>query len=288
MFSNCKEKTVMPLKKRYRKDFRALLIGINYAGTDAELNGCINDVKNINSYLSKTFDPRPADIHILTEDDPNPRNHPTKANILRELGWLVGEGRNTRRKMNLFLHYSGHGSYMYDRSKDEEDGRDETICPLDYEDSGMISDDDFREIVVDPLKNCSKVKMTVLLDCCHSGTGFDLHYNYRIVPSDKKGVHFYQIGQDKNYGKTKCKIVLFSGCEDKQYSADALIGGIYQGAMTHAFLKVLGDFTKSGRKLTYKKCISTIQDYLKDRDYEQIPQLSSSCYINIKGTFSMI
>ena len=29
----------------------ALLIGINYYGTSAELRGCINDVNNINNYL---------------------------------------------------------------------------------------------------------------------------------------------------------------------------------------------------------------------------------------------
>ena len=30
---------------------RALLVGINYTGTDSALNGCINDISNINKFL---------------------------------------------------------------------------------------------------------------------------------------------------------------------------------------------------------------------------------------------
>ena len=34
-------------------DKRALLVGINYYGTNNKLNGCINDVENINNFLLK-------------------------------------------------------------------------------------------------------------------------------------------------------------------------------------------------------------------------------------------
>jgi hypothetical protein len=284
----CKEK--MGLKK-YNNRFFAVLIGINYKNTDAELNGCINDVKKINSFLKSTYKLNPSNIHILTEEEASSSNQPTKDNILRELRWLVSKAQNAKRKTCLFLHYSGHGSYVWDRSGDDSDGKDETICPLDYDDAGMITDDDFRKLVVEPLSPNPKVKMTVLLDCCHSGTGFDLHYNYKIMPSSKSNVYYYRVGQDKNYEKTRCKILCFSGCKDKQYSADALIGGIYQGAMTHSFIRTLKKFgigrkVLRRRKLTYKKMIGKIQTYLKDRNYEQIPQLSSSCYVNLKQQVS--
>jgi hypothetical protein len=35
---------------------RALLIGINYIGSSNQLNGCINDVANIKSFLIQRFD----------------------------------------------------------------------------------------------------------------------------------------------------------------------------------------------------------------------------------------
>jgi hypothetical protein len=44
---------------------RALLIGINYPGTDAELKGCINDVENVQQYLEETH-PDFTEILVLT------------------------------------------------------------------------------------------------------------------------------------------------------------------------------------------------------------------------------
>lgn len=283
MLKNCKKSKNMP----YKKNFKAVLVGINYKGTSAELNGCINDVTNINKFLRTNYHPNPKNVRVLTEDQESPTEHPTKANILRELGWLVAQGVAAKRKTCLFFHYSGHGSYVYDHDGDETDRRDETICPLDYEDAGMITDDDFRKIVVEPLSKNPKVKLTVILDCCHSGTGFDLHYNYKIFGGGSQNVHSYKITQNKQYKKCACKIVMFSGCKDNQTSADAYIGGKYQGAMTHAFLKVFRDFKKSRRKLTYKKFITAVQTYLRGARYEQIPQLSSSKYVNLKGLFTL-
>lgn len=43
---------------------------------------------------------------ILTDDQPNPVQHPTRANILRAMGWLVA---NAQPNDSLFLHYSGNG-----------------------------------------------------------------------------------------------------------------------------------------------------------------------------------
>lgn len=41
---------------------------------------------------------------ILTDDQSNPVMQPTKANIIRAIGWLV---RNAQPNDSLFLHYSG-------------------------------------------------------------------------------------------------------------------------------------------------------------------------------------
>ena len=40
---------------------------------------------------------------------------------------------------------------MKDTSGDEADGMDETLCPVDYEESGQIVDDDIFEEVGHPL-----------------------------------------------------------------------------------------------------------------------------------------
>ncbi len=83
---------------------KALLIGINYFNQRGELRGCINDVKNMSSYLSQNFGYRPEDMVILTDDLQNPKSQPTKHNILTAMHWLV---RDARPNDSLFFHFSG-------------------------------------------------------------------------------------------------------------------------------------------------------------------------------------
>lgn len=59
---------------------------------------------------------------------------------------------------------------------DEEDGYDETLIPVDFQQHGQIRDDDLLRILVHPLKK--GVTMTCLMDCCHSGTVLDLPYRF--------------------------------------------------------------------------------------------------------------
>jgi hypothetical protein len=83
---------------------KALLIGINYFGQRGQLRGCINDVKNMSTYLSQNFGYAREDMVILTDDQQNPMSQPTKANILRAMHWLV---KDARANDSLFFHYSG-------------------------------------------------------------------------------------------------------------------------------------------------------------------------------------
>src|SRR6185437_17006333 len=83
---------------------KALLIGINYFGQRGQLRGCINDVKNMSSYLNQNFGYAREDMVILTDDQQNPMSQPTKQNILRAMHWLV---KDARANDALFFHYSG-------------------------------------------------------------------------------------------------------------------------------------------------------------------------------------
>jgi hypothetical protein len=83
---------------------RALLIGINYFGQRGQLRGCINDVRNMSTYLVENFGYKREDMVILTDDQQNPMSQPTKQNILRAMHWLV---KDARPNDSLFFHYSG-------------------------------------------------------------------------------------------------------------------------------------------------------------------------------------
>lgn len=88
---------------------KALLIGINYFGQRGQLRGCINDVKNMSSYLFENFGYKREDMVILTDDLQNPMSQPTKQNILRAMHWLV---KDARPNDALFFHYSGESGLL--------------------------------------------------------------------------------------------------------------------------------------------------------------------------------
>jgi len=83
---------------------KALLVGINYFGQRGQLRGCINDVRNMSSYLVEHFGYKREDMVILTDDQQNPMSQPTKQNVLRAMHWLV---KDARPNDSLFFHYSG-------------------------------------------------------------------------------------------------------------------------------------------------------------------------------------
>ena len=243
---------------------RALLIGINYFDTSCELNGCHNDVKSMNDLLISKFGFRSADIRVLRDvrgdKEFKDKNSPTRRNILQNLHELIAM---TKPGDELFIHYSGHGSWTWDQNNDEKDGKDEILCPVD---DTSISDD---ELYTNLVKKCPPgAKIRCVFDCCHSGTALDLPYRWRI------GNKSFDENSEKLPENTD--IILISGCRDEQTSADAYIGGNYAGALTWAFVECLKG-QNSMKEFTWKDLIYNIRYNLRKEKYEQAPQMS---YVN--------
>lgn len=77
---------------------------------------------------------------------------------------------------SLVFYFSGHGLRQPDFKGDEEDGYDETLCPVDFRKEGMILDNDINSFIVKPLP--AGVTLHAIIDACHSGTVLDLQYIY--------------------------------------------------------------------------------------------------------------
>lgn len=261
-------------------DKKALLIGINYIGSECELFGCINDVINMKQWLIDEQEYSPDNITVLTEASENPLKLPTKTNILNEIKNLVTGCKQGSRR---FIHYSGHGSWQWDNNNDESDHRDETICPLDYAKSGDITDDLLRKVLIDPMPEGSLI--TGLFDCCHSGTVLDLKYHC-ITRADPTFCS-YELVSSKEYQNTNAKAIIFSGCRDNQTSADGFENNQPQGAMTYSFLQAYKDLKQKDKTMTYKKLMKNLSIIIRKRGYKQIPQMSSGFYINLKDTFEI-
>lgn len=231
---------------------RALLVGINYRGTSHALHGCINDVMNVKKMLMEHYDYKEEDIEVLTDDT---RFRPTRHNVMCALRRLIWSGAK-----QLFFHYSGHGTQVWDSDGDESDGRDEAIVCLDR----IIKDDELAHVLQ---SMSAEQRLTAVMDCCHSGTALDLRYNLR-----RQGRHQYGLKISPKERSTPGTVVMLSGCLDRQTSADAWEERQSQGALTYALRRALREGGhKSCKDLTLLKRIHKI---LKKNGYKQVPQLS--------------
>ena len=237
---------------------KAVLVGINYIGTRNQLGGCINDVVKTRANILSEY---PSAIITLMTD--NTAIQPTRNNILIELERLIKDAKDGD---TLIFHYSGHGSQVEDLNGDEEDGMDETICPIDYADprviiidgiqhnvDSQILDDEIHDIIENVPKGA---RFLMLSDSCHSGTIGDLkndfkHYNpivgSRSIYDKDTGNHVHF---DYSMNKTRIlnmrvpnsnsggELRIISGCEEDQTSADTGING----ACTKAFWDTIQDF----------------------------------------------
>jgi metacaspase-1 len=141
----------------------------------------------------------------------------------------------------FMLNYSGHGGQLPDIYSEEADAMDETWCLYD----GKLIDDELYEMFG---KFKQGVRVLVFSDSCHSGTVVKMAYyqgtmqarssnvgsqqtRYRFMPPDialrtyRNNRKFYDsLMKDPKLrgtaGKVKASVLLISGCQDNQYSAD--------------------------------------------------------------------
>jgi hypothetical protein len=214
----------------------SLHVGINdYPGTGADLNGCVNDAKNWTSLLEEEG----YVATTLLDTDA------TKSMVVAHLKALIALARFGDR---VVFTYSGHGSWLPDVGGDEEDGRDECLVLHDYATGGLLLDDEINEIVSGRRFG---VRFYFFSDSCHSGsvsrfvntTGRNLPHGVpRFLPPAAflTGSELIAANAVKDVtpkGLSRNNGVLISGCADTEYSYDAYIDGIPQGAFSAAALK---------------------------------------------------
>ena len=267
---------------------RALLVGVNIyksLGSDSNLNGCVNDVLNVRDILKTFYGFTNDDIHVLTDE------RATLENITTRLENMI---RNAGAGDQLLFHFSGHGSQVRDRNGDElADGVDELLCPHDMDwDSNTYITDDYLAEVFDPMNPAASLE--VLLDCCHSGTGLRGLIDFIMTrgpanPRNRKSrflpppidIACREDGEKKAMSINKLfltnqylsKPVLWAGCKSSQTSADAFIGGKYNGAFTYHLCEII---RRSEGRISRAELIKRMRQDLKDADFEQEPQLETS------------
>ena len=275
---------------------RALIVGINrYQDPRATLKGCVNDALMMGEMAARYGFER-DNIRLITD------GRATTRNIRERLSWLV---EDVPPGSVILFHYSGHGSQIRDRDGDElEDHLDEILCPHDLDWSDPITDDELGRYIA---RVPQSVNLTVVLDCCHSGTGTreffveptvrpapvmrylapppDLSFRFasevRLDPCAGSERTVNLTGRRVFFGNRELKAqakrisqnaFVISGCRDDQTSADAWIDNDYHGALTYSLYHNL---QRASFKRGYQDLVTDCRTWLKERTYTQEPQLSA-------------
>ncbi|RZB95683.1 Metacaspase-3 isoform B [Glycine soja] len=239
---------------------RAVLCGIRYHGQDSQqLNGTVNDVKNMNMFLVKYCGFPRESILILTDDmeERDPLKFPTKYNIQMAMRWLI-EGSQSGD--SLVFHFAGHGAQKPDMSGDELDRSDEVICPVDSREQGNILDDEINATIVRPLPRGAKLH--AVIDSCHSGTVLDLAYVWSLREGYWTWDYQYYRVRRPNKDTSGGVAICISGCHDDQSSKEtpALSGGYaFTGAFTYSFIYTM--LNEPG--LSYGRLLSAMRSIIR-------------------------
>ncbi len=253
----------------------SLHVGINdYPG--APLQGCVNDARDWEALC------RDLGYHTTTLLN----GDATRLRILETLEGLIAQARFGDR---IVFTYSGHGSWIPDTSGDEPDGRDEVLCAVDFDRGGLINDDDIQRLVQ---SRRFGVRITIVSDSCHSGSvnrfaqptprlaemGLDRRVRFLPPVAFLHGEAFRAAQRVEARAITAPRLksgsVLFSGCDDEEYSYDAFIDGKFNGAFTHYALRARREMVAAGGPITYNGWHRRTRSYLDGTgDFPQTPQL---------------
>ena len=223
-------------------------IGLNrvdpahYAGWDGQLRACEFDAKDMEAIArAKGFEP----TLLLTND----ATADAVIEAIRKASDALAADDI------LLLSYSGHGGQIDDQNSDEDDRKDETWCLFDRQ---LIDDELYT--VWSEFKPGARVFM--LSDSCHSGSaargaleivGAEVindtvgtadnedEPRLKVLPTDlqkkvyKQHKELYDTIQANTtaYDKTEipARVLLISGCQDSQTSADGDRNGLFTQAL---------------------------------------------------------
>ena len=264
----------------------ALLVGIDdYASPSVpDLGGCVNDVKEMERLLHENFNVPVGDIKTLTDSEATHAaiKQAFRDHLIRRAQAWVEAGRPGTPPAFLFQ-YSGHGAQSLDETGTEPDGMDETIVPHDSRTPGVYDIKDWElGQLLDELNQYTE-NVTVILDCCHSGSGTrvvkdsivqirrcepDLRPQPTHRPTGGATTRAVSGPSGWNLGE---KYVLLAGCRDREEANEHFAMEDKYGAMTYFLVKELSQMSPD-RPLTYRELHQRVSYQVNDLYKAQMPQ----------------
>jgi hypothetical protein len=258
----------------------AVLVGINnYPWIGPNLKGCINDITEMESWLTSSFPADNLQIKVLT-DEKDGDYVPTKNNIIKAFDHFAAADNDD---ICLF-YYGGHGANL--KAPPEFPG-DEAVqalvchdfktAPADeanpdagYHTEGGLIDKELSYLVWKATLNKPALSFIMITDCCHSGTITRSANTVRglrdtkyISPPIEK---YYGIGDTETAGYEittgpdgartvrvkRGRHLHIAAAQDAQVAEEVAVqhGTINRGAFSFALLKTLQD---NGGTISYRQ-----------------------------------
>jgi hypothetical protein len=275
---NIDNKDNIDSKSIYSSDKSALIVGINYYGSDHELKDCINDAYAIKNMLINYYGYPESSILVIT-DDTKSQIQPTRQNIISGLAWLLSDSIDAKdyhpggayhpgtKSKKMFFHYSGHGINVNkfnsvsqnDKVFDRMDNEQEAIVPIDYNSTGLIYDFQLRNIINNVNRESS---LSAIMDCCYSEDNLDLAYNVE----GKDNLTVRAAINDVDINETQGDVMMISSCLDNQTDSDGRNGN---GALTSAMINIC-----TGNNYSIKTLLNNIQQNFNYNRLQQVASIS--------------
>lgn len=232
-----------------------------------DLDGCVNDARSIQSIVTSRFQFSPEKVDTLYNESA------TRVAIEKEMNTLL----NKSNKGDIaFIYYAGHGSQVPNSLSKEDDKKDESMVPSDTWKPGI---EDLRDKQLATIYNKfidKGVKLTVIMDCCHSGSlsrGPNEPGKFRFIADanyDAKDASQPFPPEKRSEGT----FLIMSAAQDNEFAQEQRDeNNIPHGAFTIAFLQALEQQSVNASVLNL---FTSIRAILKSNGKKQEPVLGGS------------
>lgn len=261
---------------------RALLIGVQYQDDRLQLNTA-RDVDLVSQTLrGERYGFSDSDVLLR-----NTAETTSREGILKSFDELV---ESTGSGDIVYVQYSGHGDQIPDRDGDETDGYDETLVPANVSASGdnQVTDDEVGRFI-DRLMAKSPASVTIIFDCCHSGTiargprarkipeGF---WKERVkVTSNQHQAE--NTGGMLAKGASSTSLVVMSAARSDQPAFETTKGD-NMGAFSYGLVKALSS-PDVGPQTTARELFDRVCQHVKEQNQLQVPMIEGRLDMEFLG-----
>jgi len=255
----------------------ALLVGINdYPTPVPSLQGCLNDVDAMVAYLQNRAVQSGMELHLHTLKN----QHATRSQIIA--GFQDHLAQANRDDCVLFC-FSGHGSQEQAPEElwaIEPDRLNETLVCWDsrLEGGWDLADKELAHLIAEVAEQGPKI--TVILDCCHSGSGSRL-FNIRYVEPDRcrRPIESYlwvaavgtRSAEATLQAVSQGRHVLLAACRDLETAKENIAKK--RGAFSDCLLETL---SQAAGTLSYRDVFKRTHALITAQVPNQTPQLEAT------------